>query len=360
MNTKKYKIGILGYGGKVGTKLLELISSQYSLRLGRRSIPRDRVYPDAEYVKADIFNDAELNSFMTGLDAVVNCAAPSYKIKDRVALSAAGQRISYVDAFGAGPVETGLNKQEGNFIIGAGSFPGFSGILPVYLAKEYELDSIDCINMISSSNEISSPGAVIDLILSSIDQFGKANHYYCGGKTIRCNSTRSEWAGFDSNAIYSEYINAETLKVAKKLNAYEAHWINVQKDVSNSEYIKDITKDFIRYKDYEKVERRVKEYFVNQRVYDENYKIACCITGRRGDSSINLYTLMEFKDSNTINAEILAMALDSVLVEKKPINILWAFEYLKPAETVKRIKNCEGIVGMLSNMKIRKDDTGEI
>ncbi len=57
------KIGILGYGGKIGTALLKHLGNQYQLRLGQRNIA-GKIYENAEYEEVDVHNEQAVNKFI--------------------------------------------------------------------------------------------------------------------------------------------------------------------------------------------------------------------------------------------------------------------------------------------------------
>lgn len=84
-----------------------------------------------------------LENFCSGCDIVINCAGPTYKIGDRIAVVANRNGSDYVDIFGGGYLEYQLYKEciEGkNYkIFAAGSMPGFSGIALKWLISKFDI-----------------------------------------------------------------------------------------------------------------------------------------------------------------------------------------------------------------------------
>lgn len=362
MITKKYKIGILGYSGMTGTCLLKLLGSTYKLRLGSRNSSTSRVGENLEYRRTDIYNPKELEVFMDGLDVVINCAGPSYRIRERVALAAAKYKVAYIDAFGGEPVQKAVCNLEGKFVIGAGSFPGLSGLLPLWLAKQHQLEQVDSFSMISMNHENSSFCAAADLILTSMEQFGKSGYYYRDGELTPVEHIKGEWMGFDDSSYYNEYINTETIQVAKQLKSKEAHWINVREENTQDESLKRIIGQYVQDKNYLNLEDALKRQVASEKkIENPFYQIACAITGERGVFCIESYACFRFTDSYSINAKILFETLKKILEEKENIPGIWAFEYLEPEIIRNCINTSSALVSIQTQVnQYEKIETGEI
>lgn len=359
--SEKKKVGILGYGGVLGQGLLGELKERYILRLGQRRTIQSEKDKNWEIQTVDLFQDEQLHRFLEGLDAVVNCAAPSWYSGSRVALAAISQGIPYIDAFGADTIAKDIDGNQGTCIIGTGSFPGFSGILPLYLIEEYKLTQVDCFHMVAFSNEKNSVGAVADLILSSVGGFGRADQFYRNGKFEYAKEMGRLFPGFDSTFKFSEYINSETVRVAQRVKANEAHWVNVRRKVDDKadEIVRNITLKYAYNHDFNALIKEIKNRYLSvHNVKSEEYKIGCYIEGKREKEPISVQCVLSLKNSNYINTEVLAQTLVQVLEEERNIGFRYACEFTNPQEVMKRIKRSPGLIKIVFEaQKIRTDRT---
>ena len=332
MNSKK-KIGIIGYGGRMGKYLIEAIEDRYFLRLGQRHIDNEYTVGDKEYMRVDIFDSQSLSRFAEGLDILVNCAGPSYKIGAAAAKAVYGTDTVYIDAFGGSAAERGIDAEKGTFILSAGSFPGFSGVLPIYMADRY-FDRVESLTMLSENNEESSYGAVYDLVMSSVDGFGKGGYMYSDGDIIKCTDTVSEYECFEEACGFADYINDETIGAAEYIGASSARWLNVQSTQEQSDVIMKITMDYLRSGSEEALDKAVREA-VGTRVCTENlYKIACDMTGEKNGKTKRCYCVFEFPDSYCIGAHMIAEIIAQTLAKKICEGVVWAYRFLEPMRTM--------------------------
>ena len=356
MNEKK-KVGIIGYGGILGQGLLKELGQNYNLRLGQRHINKKKsVDKNIEIQALDLFQEKQLQNFLQGLDAVVNCAGPSWHSGNRVALAAADEKVVYIDAFGADSIAECLKNATTTCIIGAGVFPGFSGIFPQYLCQEYGITNIESLYMLSFSSEKGSVGSVTDLILSSIEGFGKTDHFYKGGQLKKVQKERKIFKGFEPELLFREYINRETISIAQRLGANEAHWINVRKEDNNSsdEMIKQFTINYCYEKDIRKLMKNIQEkYLSTQDKSYEEYRIGCYIEGRCADIPTSIQCVIYLKDSVDINAIVLTQALAQAL-EEKECGFKYAYEFVDLDTVMKRVKRSSKLIKIESEYSKRE------
>lgn len=136
-------LGAYGAVGRVVARLLVQALPDAVIRVGGRDVGQARALVDdglgragvAAQVDAD--DRASLAAFCAGARVVVNCAGPSYRILDRVALAAVAAGADYVDAGGDEPVYESLSARAlgaRRAVLNAGMMPGLTGLLPRWLA----------------------------------------------------------------------------------------------------------------------------------------------------------------------------------------------------------------------------------
>ena len=116
-------IGIVGAYGATGSVVARTldVQSDLSLRLIGRNDAKLRelaatLRRPAEVVPADVMDDGSLEAACRGCGTVVNCAAPSSVILDRVARAALSLGVHYVDAGGDARVHDALTARNDEIV----------------------------------------------------------------------------------------------------------------------------------------------------------------------------------------------------------------------------------------------------
>ena len=155
---------------------------------------------DIEYVQVDVRNRKELIKFCQNCSIVINCTGPSYYLSREIASVVCEHNIDYIDTFGIGIDKEELYNYESTMIIGAGSFPGLSGILPVWIRKEQQESEIRRVNIFAGGNEHITASACADFLLSTFSQFGKIDSYY-SHQQIKKTENITEFPGSDKEDL---------------------------------------------------------------------------------------------------------------------------------------------------------------
>lgn len=186
-------VAIVGASGHVGRVAAAALADYGDLRLGSRAPERlqslSAVCASAgatvttQYV--DLDDPASLDHFVAGADVVLNCAGPSYRILDQIALVAQQHQAAYVDVGGDDVLYERLIKQPAGqtvAVVSAGMLPGLSGLLPRYLADQFE--HIEQMTCYAGGREAFSPAAAEDFWLSLDPQydFGTVQAYWRHGQ----------------------------------------------------------------------------------------------------------------------------------------------------------------------------------
>ncbi|NJQ05529.1 NAD(P)H-binding protein [Streptomyces lonarensis] len=126
-------IGILGASGAVGRHATAALAADGPLRLGARRTEalRNHARTDDEVRAVDATDPGSLAAFCAGCSVVLNCAGPSYALKETVALAALAAGADYVDVLGDDPVHealtaTGPVPAGRSAVLSAGTVPGLS------------------------------------------------------------------------------------------------------------------------------------------------------------------------------------------------------------------------------------------
>ncbi|WP_243858958.1 NAD-dependent epimerase/dehydratase family protein [Actinomyces sp. ZJ308] len=206
-----HRIGVIGSHGAVGRMLVELLR-----RSGCEVVcaNRTRRTPDEGSFLVDARNAAGVREFAQGCGVVVNCAGPSYIIRDSVAGALPSGTI-YVDPFG-GSV---FNDYDGQCacVINAGCTPGLSGLLARYVARR--LDRCVSVTVCSGGREQGGVAGFADVILSTRDGYGYPGQMLVDGAPCPYVKRDGEEADMDSfpsdaEAVHSPFVTDELRNVA--------------------------------------------------------------------------------------------------------------------------------------------------
>ena len=141
-------IGILGAYGAVGIWATRLIKSKSAqkIRIGGRNIEKvpselRSEWSDAEWVKVDVSDKESIKQFMDGCEIILDCA--------KLSEAQTTQMDEIADAKNTPVLHLGIagfQRKESKIPIfyGTGAIPGLSGLIPQYLAKNFDhVNSLD-------------------------------------------------------------------------------------------------------------------------------------------------------------------------------------------------------------------------
>lgn len=350
-------IGVLGCGGALGHTACEVLQQAYKIRGGQRHEPAGTAgNGNFQWVKVDLYKEAELQAFCLDCDVILNCAGPSYLVGDRVARAAAKANAAYVDAFGASPLEKALVAdgwdKEGVFVIAAGSFPGLSGILPRWLAAEY-FEQVIALHSFAGGREHCSPCAGLDLLLSSVLHFGIPGAFLRNGSVVRGSADNNEkvYIPFLKEMVYKQrFLNDETVKLANLLHLAEAHWYNIIVDqVVQDAIIKSYTRLSRGYND-NTLQEAIQDLCeaADLALYGHNpwYVMTTELQGEQNGKLLRKRCILRSKSSYELSGVTAAVTVATVLKRELKRGVYWAFEVLDPAETMARLVTTKAAVSI--------------
>ncbi|MBI9090215.1 MAG: saccharopine dehydrogenase NADP-binding domain-containing protein [Desulfobacterium sp.] len=198
MNKKKY-IGIIGgygLGGRETAKALLDLSND-GILLGGRNLQKAEAVayglgPRVLADQVDIGNGRSLERFCRRCRLVINCAGPSRRILDTVALAALNTGIHYLDMGGDDilyghllPLHPIICEKGLSFIVSTGMYPGLSGLFPAYTADGY-FDRVDSLTAyFVNQGDTLSHTAAYDVIRSMENDYARGMSGYKNGEIIR-------------------------------------------------------------------------------------------------------------------------------------------------------------------------------
>jgi Saccharopine dehydrogenase NADP binding domain len=229
-------IGLLGATGAVGqataAELRALAAGD--LRLGARRRTSETLDSAAKVSIVDIDDDDALARFCADCRVVVNCAGPSHRFLDRVALAALSAGADYVDAAGDDPVHERLASfvppaGEHTVIVSAGMMPGLSGLLPRWLAS-HGFDRLDRLTAYVGGLDRFTLAAAGDYLASLRNGYGESLASWRNGR--RAPATLEplrdiELPFFAGPITAYPFLSTETERLARALKIGEVNWYNV-------------------------------------------------------------------------------------------------------------------------------------
>lgn len=354
---KSSVVGILGYEGAIGKIAMNLLKESYTIRGGQRRPPKNlEDNLDFQWMKADAYDEASLDNFCSGCEVILNCAGPSYCIGDRVAIAAQKAGAYYIDAFGADILEKALLEKnyhkKGTFIISAGNFPGLSAILPCWLAKQ-GFETVEKMDIFSGGIEKSTWSACADVLLSSISGFGTPDAIFRDGSIIKSNYEYKDKVfvpGFNQEFYIQDFINSETVKLARALNLKEARWINI----INNKLVKDIMAKACSRLIIDKSGKALNETvtkvndLINMHIGGNKqwYTMMVEIEGIINKKQARKRAILSTSNSCELSGVVAATAVERVLEGNTHNGVYWAFECLDPAKVVEKLIRTKAIEGI--------------
>jgi hypothetical protein len=206
------QIGVIGSHGAVGRRLVELLrQTGCEVVCGNRT----RRSPAEQTAIIDARRPETIRGFAQGHEVVVNCAGPSYLIKDSVA-AALPAGVIYVDPFGGNAFDGYAGERA--CVINVGCTPGLSGLLTRHLARLF--DDCESVTVGCGGREQGGVAGFADVILSTQAGYGHPNQMIVDGELVDHDS--SQWEAEDTDAfpdgaegVRSAFVTDELRMVAR-------------------------------------------------------------------------------------------------------------------------------------------------
>lgn len=213
IRSRKKVIGVIGARGKIGKSLINtLVEDGYEVIRGSRTCNNSNTE-----MKVDIFDDESLKKIVGESDIIVNCAGPTFIFKNRILSCALALEKDYVDAFGWTNGVFDLEKPKSRIVLNCGSQPGLSGVV----LKKITTRKTQSVNIWSGGRENGGYGALGDIILSSINGYGKSNCHMINQHIVK-DSNVSEVKKINmmhmcEPVIVQKYLSDESVQFARSI-----------------------------------------------------------------------------------------------------------------------------------------------
>lgn len=180
------RIGIVGGYGAAGRKTARQLAGSFRIRVGGRDAAAGTAFvrglgDGADWRGVDVAETDSLASFCKDCRVIVNLAQSSSLMRERVAGAAFAAGADYVDA--GGDVDWKLPAGERTAVLGAGMYPGLSGLLPRIFAAD-EVFAVTGLTAFIGGCDRLSAVAARDYLQSLTDGSGKLNVAWSGGRLV--------------------------------------------------------------------------------------------------------------------------------------------------------------------------------
>ncbi len=237
-------IGVVGASGAVGRHAADALRSLGRGRLvlgARRTEPLTALAAElggpVEAIPVDVDSPKSLEAFCHRCDVVLNCAGPSYRILDRVAVAALATGADYVDVTGDSPVYERLagspSVESHRVLLSAGVLPGLSALLPRWFARRHGLREM---TVHAGGLERCTGAAAADLLLSlpgadAVEAvFGHPLSAWRDGAVVEGALRAQEGARvphFPGTVFVQPFLTGEARRLADALGLHRLDWFNV-------------------------------------------------------------------------------------------------------------------------------------
>lgn len=352
-------IGVLGASGSVGQGAVEHLHrlGVGPLRLGARRLgPVRRLSAglpgaDIETVPVDVRDAAALASFCAGTTLVVNCAGPTYELKETVAAAALAAGAHCVDVAGDDPVHealtAGTSIGDRTVLLSAGTLPGLSSLLPRWLAAT-EFDSVDSLTAWVGGVEHCSPVVAVDMMLSLRSggaggaAYGEANAAWRGGG-VRSRALRpaedATVPQFTGSVAVQPFLSAETRRLARALRLRDVDWLNVYPGPQVRTLLSALPAAASHGADEADLARRmIRAAELDLTGREPYYQMVFAMSGSRDGVRTERTALLRVASSYRLTGLVGALAAVAVLDGDVPPGVHFAADVLSPSATVTALR----------------------
>ncbi|MFV2085535.1 saccharopine dehydrogenase NADP-binding domain-containing protein [Micromonospora sp. LOL_021] len=362
-------IGVLGASGSVGQVAVAHLHrlGVGPLRLAARHVePVRRVAAglpgaDVDTVEVDLRDPAALAAFCAGTSLVVNCAGPTYELKETVAAAALAAGAHCVDVAGDDPVHEALTGDVPGgdvpggracgggrtVVLSAGTLPGLSSLLPRWLAST-EFDGVDTLTAWVGGVEHCSPVVAVDMMLSLRSggaagaAYGEANAAWRGGaarsRALRPaeDATVPQFAG---SVAVQPFLSAETRRLARALRLRDVDWLNVYPGPQVRTLLAALPAAASVGADEADLARRmIRAAELDLAGRSPYYQMVFTMGGTRGGVPVERTAVLRVTSSYRLTGLVGALAAVAVLGGDVPPGVHFAADVLDPAATVAALR----------------------
>ncbi|WP_239727657.1 MULTISPECIES: hypothetical protein [unclassified Mammaliicoccus] len=328
----KKTIGIIGRYGTVGEQLVELLKNQYHIIATYYSEKRKETD-----VYVDINCPSTMSSFVKKCDVVVNCAGPSYIVSARLSEWMNKHSMPYIDLFGGDILEKAINQLpiDVPHIINAGSQPGLSGLMVLWMAQKFEAKNSE-IKIYQGGNESGGTNALLDILLSTKEGYGKSNYYIKNGKGIVDEINEEHYFKDNQHAFAQLYFTKELERILKNIPFTTIKSYMLFKDKMSKQLLMN-GYGIINQHNLSKQQKltRIRNLMTKYQTIGQKWFV---LRMEANDNKYKYVLTIKDKNSHKLTALIAALCVEKIVNEKLRTGCYWACDILNPNKVVERLK----------------------
>ncbi|MDG4782316.1 saccharopine dehydrogenase NADP-binding domain-containing protein [Micromonospora sp. WMMD961] len=348
-------IGVLGATGSVGSAAVVHLHRLGAgpLRIGaRRRAPLEKLAADvpAETVPVDVRDPVALAAFTAGCTIVLNCAGPTYELKETVARAALAAGAHCVDVAGDDPVREALHGRDlgdRTVLLSAGTLPGLSNLLPRWLAGT-EFDRVEALSAWVGGVEHCSPVVAVDMLLSlqtggaGGEAYGEANAAWrAGGPRARALRPAEDVVVpmFPGPVAVQPFLSAETRRLAATLGLTTLDWFNVYPGPAVRALLTALPAAAREGADRQQLaDRMIRAATVDLAGRQPYYQMVFTLRGSRAGQASEARVVLRTPSSYRLTGLVGALATVAVHRGAVPPGVHYAAEVLDPAAVVDAVR----------------------
>ena len=345
-------IGIIGGYGAIGIHVSTLLQKwgNYNLKIGGRN-PQEaqatykQSFPDVIWEKVDVYKEESVKEFIKDCDLVINCAGPSHKISSRIAKICIEKACHLIDSgFDRRLEELELNTTDTCILYHAGATPGFSGILPIWCASNF--DSVHEIISYIGAFEKPSRTGIEDYLEGMLDETNIPRAAWRNEQLetgILHRELNMELPFFDRMMTTIPIFDSESEYVAKVTKTINGEW-HFALDGENTIKALDVASSLYRTSPEEAIEKLYLDTSLDTVGLESYFKLLIQIEGEIDKKVTTKTFVLDTNGTNNISGYMVAACAIAVL--KGDVNL-----GIKPAYA---IKNTDVIMQLISALGMSK------
>ncbi|WP_436791600.1 saccharopine dehydrogenase NADP-binding domain-containing protein [Yinghuangia sp. YIM S10712] len=367
-------IGVLGATGSVGLAALrELRAMGFTdLRLGGRRTAAlhgvaDELGGGCEPFTVDADDPEALRSFARGCAVVLNCAGPTYRLVDTVAVAALAEGAHYVDVAGDDPAAEkltakGMPAGDSSVVLSAGALPGLSSLLPRWAARR-DFERVTALTAHTGGMEECSPTVAADMMLSLTTggadgaAYGQALAAWRDGRREPGALRAVEDAavpGFPDRAALVPFLSGETERLAADIGLVTADWFNVYPGPQVRAALGRLPGQLAQGADTDTLaEDMIRAANLDLAGRSPYYAMVFTLTGESGGRARTRRVTVRTPSSYRLTAAVGALAVRAVASGQVPPGLHFACDALDPEPVVAWLRD----TGVCDRFDVTVDDT---
>jgi len=331
---RQARIGILGATGAVGKVTTAMVHARMPacLRLGVRDADRARLaFSDglaatAEVAVLDLDQPRTIARFTAGCDVVVNCAGPSCRIMDRVAIAAANAGAHYVDPEAVYQCLTSAGAGLGTLtaVLSAGLTPGLSGLLLRALASGFT--ECDTAEVFAGGRGPMTAAAAEDYLTAADPRIGESWAAWRNGRAVSralSPSPLRQLPYFPGLVSAHPYLSQESVRLAQSIGLRDLSWYTV----FDGEQLTAVLAQGHAAVTAEQVRRAAR---IDSAGRDSYQLFLLRLVGRCGDAACARTIVARCNDASSITGAVTTFAVGEIVAGRVAQGIHFASEILDP------------------------------